>query len=244
VQPALAPGIDAAAARVLDRLGISLLEERHPGCCGALRFHLGDQEGGKRDMRALIDRWYAALEGGKAEGIVFSASGCGAMIRDYAQLFADDPAYAHRASRVSAAARDLCELVAAQAPALMAALGPLRRRGRLAFQSPCTLQHALGLRGKVETLLEAAGYELCTVADAHLCCGSAGTYSLLQPEIAAELRRRKLAALEAEGPAAIASANIGCLVHLQAGTKLPVRHWIEYLDEALAARKEALESVS
>ena len=234
VQPALAPQINAAAARVLDRLGISLIEPRDAGCCGALRYHLNDQEGGKRDMRALMDAWWPQLEEGHVEGVVVTASGCGAMIREYAHLFERDAAYAQRAARVTLAARDLAEVVAAEAHALEKLLAGAPRRGRVAFQSPCTLQHALGIRGTVERLLERAGYELTSVPEAHLCCGSAGAYSLLMPEISNELRRRKLAALESGSPEAIATANIGCLVHLQAGTRLPVRHWIELLDEALA----------
>lgn len=236
VQPALAPQINAAAARVLDRLGITLIEPPQAGCCGALRYHLNDQEGGKRDMRALIDAWWPYLEEGRVEGIVVTASGCGAMIREYAHLFEREPGYVQRAARATLAARDLAEVLAAEAPQLEKRFAPAPRRGRIAFHSPCTLQHALGVRGAVERLLAAAGYELTAVPDAHLCCGSAGAYSLLHPEISAELRRRKLVALESGGPQAIATANIGCLVHLQAGTRLPVRHWIELLDEALAER--------
>jgi glycolate oxidase iron-sulfur subunit len=234
VQSALAPQINAAAARVLDRVGISLIEPQNAGCCGALRFHLNDQDAGKRDMRALMDVWWPHLEEGHVEGVVVTASGCGAMIREYAHLFEHDAAYAQRAARVTLAARDLAEVVAAEASALDKLLAGAPRRGRVAFQSPCTLQHALGIRGTVERLLERAGYELAPVPEAHLCCGSAGAYSLLMPDIANALRRRKLAALESGSPEAIATANIGCLVHLQAGTHLPVRHWIELLDEALA----------
>jgi glycolate oxidase iron-sulfur subunit len=234
VQPALAPHINAAAARVLDRIGISLIEPEDAGCCGALRFHLNDQEGGKADMRALMDAWWPHLEEGHVEGVVLTASGCGAMIREYAHLFERDAAYGPRAARVTLAARDLAEVLAAEAPALEKLLAGAPRRGRVAFQSPCTLQHALGIRGTVERLLERAGYELAPVPEAHLCCGSAGAYSLLMPEISQELRRRKLAALQSGSPEVIATANIGCLVHLQAAARLPVRHWIELLDEALA----------
>jgi len=233
VQPALAPSINGAAARVLDRIGISLLEPAEALCCGALRYHLDDQEGGKRDMRALLDAWWPALERGEVKGFVFSASGCGATIREYGHLFARDPAYAERAARVARAARDLAEVLHAEEAALVRALGRTRRRARVAFQSPCTLQHGLRIRGVVERLLERAGYELAPVPDSHLCCGSAGAYSLLHPKIANALRARKLAALESTSPEVIATANIGCLVHLQAAARVPVRHWIELLDEAL-----------
>jgi glycolate oxidase iron-sulfur subunit len=229
VQPPLAPQINAAAARVLDRAGISLVEALGAGCCGGIRFHLNDQEAGRDDMRALIDRWWPYVEQDEVEAIVVTASGCGVTVKDYAHLLAHDPAYGAKAKRVSALARDLVEVVPAEAIPTGA------NRGRIAFQSPCTLQHGQQIRGAVESLLERAGYELAPVADAHLCCGSAGTYSLLQPEISRELRTRKLAALAAGKPQAVASANLGCMVHLQAASPVPVRHWIELIDEALAA---------
>jgi glycolate oxidase iron-sulfur subunit len=228
VQPALAPSINAAAARVLDRLGVSLLEVPGAGCCGAVRFHLNDQEAGRRDMRALIDAWWPIVAGGEAEAIVMTASGCGATVKEYGHLLATDAQYRGKAERIAGLTLDLCEAIRPQD--LPAGAG----RGRIAFHSPCTLQHGQQLRGRIEALLERVGYELAPVRDAHLCCGSAGTYSLLQPEIARELRARKLAALEEGAPRAIATANIGCLAHLQAPTETPVRHWIELLDEALA----------
>jgi glycolate oxidase iron-sulfur subunit len=228
VQPALAPSINAAAARVLDRLGVSLLEVPGAGCCGAVRFHLNDQEAGRRDMRALIDAWWPIVAGGEAEAIVMTASGCGATVKEYGHLLATDAQYRGKAERIAGLTLDLCEAIRPQD--LPAGAG----RGRIAFHSPCTLQHGQQLRGRIEALLERVGYELAPVRDAHLCCGSAGTYSLLQPEIARELRARKLAALEEGAPRAIATANIGCLAHLHAPTETPVRHWIELLDEALA----------
>ena len=228
VQPALAPSINAAAARVLDRVGVSLLEVPGAGCCGGLRFHLNEQEAGRDDMRALIDAWWPLVAGREIEAIVMTASGCGVTVKDYAHLLALDASYRGRAERVSELTRDLCELIRPED--LPAGTG----RGRVAFHSPCTLQHGQQLRGKVEALLARVGYELVPVRDAHLCCGSAGTYSLLQPQIARELRSRKVAALEEGAPQAIASANIGCLVHLQGGAATPVRHWIELVDAALA----------
>jgi glycolate oxidase iron-sulfur subunit len=235
VQPALAPAINAAAARVLDRIGISLVETPGAGCCGALRYHLNDQPAGRRDMRALMDAWWPQLESGAAEGVAVTASGCGATIEEYARLFEHETAWRHKAARVSLLARDIAEVIVAEAPAIERALGERRSRGRVAFQSPCSLQHGLKIRGTVEALLEKAGYELTPVPDAHLCCGSAGSYSLLQPAISLELRGRKLAALASGEPQAIATANIGCLAHLQAGTAIPVRHWIQLLDDAMQA---------
>jgi glycolate oxidase iron-sulfur subunit len=224
VQPALAPRINAAAARVLDRSGISLLEAPGAGCCGALRFHLNLQDQGRDDMRALIDAWWPTVERGEVEAIVMTASGCGATVKEFGHLLAHDPAYCDKAARISALTRDLSEVVQ---PA--AGTG----KGRIAFQSPCSLQHGQQLRGNIESLLEQAGYELTPVPDAHLCCGSAGTYSILQPELSRQLRERKLAALQGGRPAAIATANIGCLTHLGAAAEVPVRHWIELLEEAL-----------
>jgi glycolate oxidase iron-sulfur subunit len=228
VQPALAPSINAAAARVCDRVGISLLEVPDAGCCGGIRFHLNRQEAGRDDMRALIDAWWPMAAGREVEAIVMTASGCGVTVREYAHLLGADQNYRGKAERVSELTRDLCEVIRPQD------LPEGKKRGRIAFHSPCTLQHGQQLRGKIEALLTRVGYELVPVRDAHLCCGSAGTYSLLQPEIAAELRTRKLAALEEGAPQAIATANIGCLMHLQAPTATPVRHWIELVDAALA----------
>lgn len=234
VQPALAPEINAAAARVLDRIGISLVEAEGAGCCGALRFHLNDHDGGKADMRALVAAWAPQLEGG-AEGIAITASGCGTMIAEYGHVLEGEAG----ASRVAAAARDISQVIEAEAGAIGRLLPAGRRRGRVAFHSPCTLQHGLRIKGVVEQLLEQAGYELAPVRDAHLCCGSAGTYSVLQPAISADLRSRKLAGLSAGAPELIATANVGCLTHLQAGTATPVRHWIQLLDDALSGAPRA-----
>jgi glycolate oxidase iron-sulfur subunit len=225
VQPALAPAINAAAARVLDRAGISLIEAPGAGCCGALRFHLNEQEAGRDDMRALIDAWWPMVASGEIEAIVMTASGCGSFVKEYGQHLQEDPAYREKAARISSLTKDLSEVL------LEENIGKTGRNRRIAFQSPCSLQHGQQIRGRVEAFLRRAGYELSEVAEAHLCCGSAGSYSLLQPELSARLRARKLAALSAGGPEAIATANIGCLAHLQAATPTPVRHWIELLDE-------------
>ncbi len=232
VQPAMSPNINAATARVLGRLGIDASEAAGAGCCGAVRLHLDDREGARRDARRNIDAWWPHLAAG-AEAIVITASGCGAQVRDYAHLLADDPAYAKKAARVTLLAKDVAEVLAAEQAGLAALLSQRPAARRIAFHSPCSLQHGMRVRGAAEAVLQAAGFELAPIADAHLCCGSAGTYSLLQPELALRLRGDKLANLEAGAPAAIASANIGCIAHLQAGTRTPVAHWIELLDERL-----------
>ncbi|MGA8049926.1 MAG: glycolate oxidase subunit GlcF, partial [Burkholderiales bacterium] len=233
VQPALAPAINAAAARVLDRIGISLVEAPRAGCCGAVRFHLNDQAGGLADMRAVIDAWWPMVERGEVEAIAMTASGCGATVREYAHYLAHDPAYRDKAQRIGALTRDLSEIIAGEGSALDGVLKGVEPRSRVAFQSPCSLQHGQGVRGVVEGLLGRAGYQMLPVADGHLCCGSAGTYSILQPELSRELRSRKLASLGAGAPDAIATANIGCLAHLQAASDTPVRHWIELFEAAL-----------
>ena len=233
VQPALAPNINAAAARVLDRLGIELFEEAKAGCCGAVRFHLNDQAAAKDDMRRNIDAWWPHVEAG-IEAIVVTASGCGVQVREYGHILADDAVYAKKAEKISALCRDPADIILAEREHVLELLSPLRGdRGKLAFHSPCTLQHGLKIKGVIETYLEAAGYELVPVADSHLCCGSAGTYSVLQPELSARLRDNKLAALSQASPRVIATANIGCLTHLQSGSVLPVRHWVELIDEVL-----------
>jgi len=227
VQPALAPRINAAAARVLDRIGVSLIEAPGAGCCGALRYHLNDQDAGLDDMRALIDAWWPSVARGEIEAIVMTASGCGVTVKEYGHLLAHDPAYRDKAARIAALTRDLSEVIAPEAIAERSGLG------HIAFHAPCSLQHGQQLRGGAERLLARAGFTLTPVPEAHLCCGSAGTYSILQPVLAAELRGRKLAALQSGQPVGIVTANIGCLVHLQAGAGVPVAHWVELLDEAM-----------
>jgi glycolate oxidase iron-sulfur subunit len=237
VQPAMLPNINAATARVLDRLGVSLVEAKGAGCCGAVRYHLDDIEGGKDDARRNIDAWWPDIEAG-CEAIVVTASGCGVQVKDYGHLLKDDARYACKAERVAALARDVSEVVAAEGEHLAAllAVSPRLTLGRIAFHSPCTLQHGQKLLGVVESLLIRAGFELSPVADSHLCCGSAGTYSVLQAEIAGELRKNKLAALGAGQPNVIASANIGCITHLQEAADIPVRHWVELIDDRLSAQ--------
>jgi glycolate oxidase iron-sulfur subunit len=230
VQPSLSPDINAAAARVLDRVGVSLVEAHGAGCCGALRFHIGYQEEGLADMRALIDRWWPHVEAG-AEAIIMTASGCGAVVKEYGHLLRHEARYAEKAAKVSAMTRDICEVIDAE----FERLAPLLRGkgARIAFHPPCTLQHGQNIKGVTEKLLARAGFELTPAPGAHLCCGSAGTYSILEPELAERLKANKLAALASGGPELIATANIGCLAHLQSGTALPVKHWIVALEERL-----------
>jgi glycolate oxidase iron-sulfur subunit len=232
VQPALVPSIDAAMARVLDRIGISLVRAPGSGCCGALSQHLAAADEARAFMRANIDAWWPEVERG-AEAIVVTASGCGVQLKEYGDLLREDPVYAERARRIAALARDPVEIVAAEWKRIAPLVAMDRGAQRVAFQAPCTLQHGLRLGGRVEEILKALGLELTAVADAHLCCGSAGTYSILQPDLSQQLRANKLTALEAGRPEVIATANIGCLVHLSAATQRPVRHWIELLEGRL-----------
>ncbi|GAA5183542.1 glycolate oxidase subunit GlcF [Niveibacterium umoris] len=233
-QPALLPGVNAAAARVLDRIGISLIAVRNDGCCGALRFHLNDHDGGRADAAGLLARWLPAIERGEVEGVVVTASGCGSFIREYAHLFRDDASLNGAAARVTERVLDISELLVRHFEAITAVMQTVSEPPkRLAFHSPCSLQHGLKIRGVAERLLVAAGYELTPVADAHLCCGSAGSYSILQPEISERLRDNKLRDLAAGMPCGIASANVGCIAHLASGANTPVRHWVEWLSDQL-----------
>ncbi|WP_426194422.1 glycolate oxidase subunit GlcF [Massilia sp. DWR3-1-1] len=231
VQPSMAPNINAATARVLDAVGVQLVVAPKAGCCGALRYHLNDQDAALDDMRRNIDAWWPLLD--QVEAIVMTASGCGVTVKEYGHLLAHDAAYAARAARVSLMTRDLSEVMP-QFEAELAGRLAGKAGKRVAWHPPCTLQHGQQIRGKVEALLRAAGVDVVLCADSHLCCGSAGTYSVLQPELSKALRERKLASLAATGADEIVSANIGCLTHLQAGTSTPVTHWIELIDRMLA----------
>ena len=234
VQPTLAPRINAAAARLLDRAGISAIEAPSAGCCGALRYHLNRQADGLDDMRALIDAWWPFVEAG-IEAIAMTASGCGSTVKEYGHLLANDPAYARKAARVSALCRDIAEVLAAEMERQnLLGMSNQAPSEKVAFHPPCSLQHGQAIRGVAESLLRAAGIELTVVPDAHLCCGSAGTYSILQPELSAKLRENKLAALASWAPQRILSANIGCLSHLAEASTVPVEHWIETLDRRLS----------
>lgn len=237
VQPAMIPNINRATVRVLDAAGIEAVSAGGEGCCGALRAHLGDEAGGLADMRRNIDAWWPRIESGAVECILVNASGCSHMIKQYGHALRHDAGYADKAARISALARDLCELLPELAAALKGRIGSGDHR-RLAFHPPCTLQHGQRVRG-VESHLRALGFEVALPNDSHLCCGSAGAYSLLEPKIAYELRDRKLGNLAPLAPDCIVSSNIGCIQHLQSGTSTPVRHWVEVLDEALFRGSDA-----
>ena len=236
VQPSLSPATNAAAARILDRLGITLTCAPNAGCCGAVSFHLTAQDEALEYMKRNIDAWWPYIEEG-AEAIVMTASGCGVMVKDYGRLLAEDPTYATKAARISELIKDIGEIIASEKDRLLALnshRAPNTPHQKVAFQAPCTLQHALKLKDKIEALLTEFGYELVPVTGAHLCCGSAGTYSILQPELSERLLANKIKALTEGAPSAIFTANIGCQSHLQSATDLPVTHWIEALDDTLS----------
>jgi len=225
-QPAAAPNTNAAAARVLDKLGITLVEAPKAGCCGAVSYHLSAHDEGLNFMRRNIDAWWPAIEAG-AEALVMTASGCGAMVAEYGDLLRDDPDYAEKAARVSELCKDLSEILLAED---LAPLKLAERPEKVAFHCPCTLQHALQLNGVVEQVLEKAGVNLAKTKDKHLCCGSAGTYSVLQPKMSQQLLGNKLKALTVDSPSMIVTANIGCQLHLGSKAEVPVQHWVELLD--------------
>ena len=236
VQPSMLPNINTATARVLNAAGIQTLVAPEAGCCGAVKFHLNDHDGGMDHMRQNIDAWWPYVEQG-VEAIIMNASGCGVMVKDYGHVLQHDAAYAEKAKRISALTKDLSELLPDLVPTLKPKLNSaaLQQAGLQAFHPPCTLQHGQQLKGGVEKHLSDLGFEVkVSASEAHLCCGSAGTYSVLNPDISYTLRDRKLGNLDALQPTAILSANVGCITHLQSGTDVPVKHWVEVLDAALA----------
>ncbi len=230
VQPSMSPNINAATARVLEALDVQLLLAPKAGCCGAIRYHMNDQEGSLDDMRNNIDAWWPYVEAG-VEAIVMTASGCGVTVKEYGHLLAHDPVYAERAQKISTLTKDLSEILPEFTQQLAA---KVTVKKRVVYHPPCTLQHGQQIRGKVEDVLRAIGVDVTLCADSHLCCGSAGTYSVLQPELSYKLRDNKLRNLKATGAQEIVSANIGCLTHLQSGTDTTVRHWIELIDQHLS----------
>ncbi|RFO95385.1 glycolate oxidase iron-sulfur subunit [Rhodoferax lacus] len=236
-QPSMAPNIDTATARVLDAAGIQSVVAPKSGCCGAVKFHLNDQDGGRAQMRANIDAWWPLIAPGSGSGVealVMNASGCGVTVKEYGHILRDDTAYAAKAARLSELTRDLSELLPELVPALKDKLRDGPKPG-LVFHPPCTLQHGQKLRGGVEQHMAELGFAVRLAGnEAHLCCGSAGTYSVLNPELSYQLRDRKLQNLQPAEKETIISANIGCITHLQSGTANPVRHWVEVLDAALA----------
>jgi len=232
VQPAMMPTIDAATIRVLDAIGVGARVASSGGCCGAINFHLDALDDALAQMRANVDAWWPLVERGEIEAIVMNASGCGAMVKEYAHHLRGDPDYAERAARIVALVRDVAEVVAPQVGELKARMRSTD--ARTAFHPPCTLQHWQGLRPLSEKLLADLGFALQPFAETHLCCGSAGAYSVLEPDLSLSLRDRKLARIEEVRPDVIVSSNMGCIGHLQSGTQVPVRHWIEVVDERLA----------
>jgi glycolate oxidase iron-sulfur subunit len=235
VQSVATPATNAAAARVLDRLGISLMRADKAGCCGALSHHLSAHREALQFMRRNIDAWWPHVESG-VEAIVMTASGCGAVVKEYGVLLRDDPVYAKKAARIASMTQDLSEILAEEN---LQALAVDAQGLKVAFQAPCTLQHAQRITGLVEGILSRCGYRLTPVADAHLCCGSAGTYSILQPTLSEQLLAAKVKSLQAGGPAVIATANIGCQMHVQTQATVPVRHWVELLDAPVAVGTDA-----
>ena len=245
VQPAMAPSINHATARVLDKLGISLVRLANAGCCGAIPYHLNDAHEAHAYVKRNIDAWWPAIEAG-AEAIVVTASGCGTMVAEYGHLLRNDAAYAEKATRVSELFRDVSQVIEQESATLTAKLKekvesfPVDAevtKQKLAFHAPCSLQHGLKIRGVVEGLLRDAGFELTNVPDGHLCCGSAGTYSLLQSELSQQLLINKVNALESGAPDVVATANIGCMAHIESGlhasSKTPILHWVELIDRRL-----------
>lgn len=229
VQPALAPNTNAAAKQLLHRLGLSVIEIDQNQCCGAVGMHTSQIEQGKAQARRLIDTWWPQIESG-VEAIVFTASGCGVSIKDYGTIFKEETGYSEKAKVISDLALDLSQLVAKEVADQDITISTPKR---VAFHSPCTMQHGLSLKGVVENILTNAGYHLCQINDSHLCCGSAGTYSVLQPEISKQLQANKQAALTVDSPEVIATANIGCQLQIGNGSSVPVVHWIELLNDAL-----------
>ena len=227
-QSSLTPETNSAAARVLDRFGVEPLHEARQGCCGAVRLHTSEREKGLQDVRQRIDNWWPLVEAG-IEAIISTASGCGVTIKDYGVLLKDDPEYADKATRIAKLAFDISEVISTE----IAKSPPdpeLRQDLKVAFHSPCTLQHGQRITGRIEKTLQQCGFRLMPVADSHLCCGSAGTYSVLQPNLSGQLKADKLAKLQAHLPDVIATANVGCQLHLRKDSKVPVLHWIELLD--------------
>jgi len=239
VQPAIAPNINAATARILDKIGISLIKVEKAGCCGAISYHLNAQQEGLDYMRCNVDAWWQYIDSQVdhgVEAIVMTASGCGVTVKEYGHYLSHDHIYAEKAARISELTKDISEILEDEAEKLISLFnntGSCTKRSKLAFHSPCTLQHGFQIHGVVENILTTAEFDLTFVQDSHICCGSAGTYSILQPQLSKQLLENKIKTLESSKSAQIVTANIGCLTHLQSGTPLIIKHWIEVLDEKL-----------
>jgi glycolate oxidase iron-sulfur subunit len=240
VQPGMLPNINSATARVLDALKIQLISAPNATCCGALRYHLNDQEGGLENAKQNIDAWWPLAENG-VEAIIMTASGCGVMVKDYGHLFANDSAYASKARKISGLTKDISEILPSLQEELIQLIGTDQKPG-VVYHPPCTLQHGQQIRGKVEDLLTSIGIGVRLCADSHICCGSAGTYSVTQPELSEQLRKNKLhhlnTACEESDAQLIVSGNIGCIAHLQQDDT-PVLHWIELVDQLLSKSSKA-----
>jgi glycolate oxidase iron-sulfur subunit len=224
-QSSATPNTNRAASNLLGKFGICLISAPEAGCCGAVSQHLAAPDEARDFIRRNIDAWWPYIDKG-VESIVVSASGCGVMVKDYGHLLNNDPDYAEKAAKVSELTKDLSEVVSALDLSQLAIEGLPRK---IAFHSPCTLQHGQQLNGLVEEILTRVRFDLVPVADPHLCCGSAGTYSILQPELSRKLLANKLESLQKQQPELIATANIGCQLHLGAEAGLPVVHWVELL---------------
>ena len=229
VQSVVTPQTNLAAERILQKLDIELITAPDAGCCGAVSHHLSAAEEGLDFMRRNIDAWWPYIEQG-AEAIIITASGCGTVVKDYAELLKHDSQYADKAKQVSLMARDISEILRDEDLTSLTINHP---ETRIAFHSPCTLQHGQQLSGVAEDILRKAGFTLTEVQDPHLCCGSAGTYSILQAKLSQQLLDNKLSALQSGQPDIIATANIGCQMHMASKAQLPVKHWLEVLDEHL-----------
>ena len=227
VQSELAPEINASTTRILNQFGIELIET--PGCCGALEHHLSATDDALSRIKYNIDHWYTLIEN-DVEAIISTASGCGVMIKDYEVLLADEPGYLEKAKIISDKTKDVSEIIRDE---IAKSSVSVHNKNKIAFHSPCTLQHGQQLNGIVEDILKQLGFSLTKITDPHLCCGSAGTYSLLQKKLSHQLRDNKLTNLLQDEPQIIATANIGCLLHLRSGTDTPVMHWINLLDQQL-----------
>jgi len=234
------PNINSATARVLDALKIQLISAPNATCCGALRYHLNDQSGGLENAKQNIDAWWPLVESG-VEAIIMTASGCGVMVKDYGHLFANDSAYAAKAKKISHLTKDISEILPDLQNELIQLIGTDQKSG-VVYHPPCTLQHGQQIRGKVESLLSSIGIGVRLCADSHLCCGSAGTYSVTQPELSEQLRKNKLshlnAACEESGAEIIVSGNVGCITHLQQ-EDTPILHWIEIVDQLIRKSSKA-----
>lgn len=235
VQPGMMPSINVSTRNVLGQLGVKLISPSSAGCCGALKFHLNDHEGGKDNMRNNIDAWWPLIQSENITAILMNASGCGVTVKDYAYLLKDDPQYAVKAKKISDLTKDISEILPAFASQLLEKIGSTPKTG-VVYHPPCTLQHGQQIRGKVESLLEQLGVKVAMCEDSHLCCGSAGTYSILQEKLSNQLRNQKLEhltkACETSSSSCVVSGNIGCITQLQ-NNDFPVKHWIELIDELL-----------